>query len=113
MILRACVVCGRLSDRGRCERHRPVRASASSRGYGFRWRRLRAEFLAQYGACEDCGAPATVPDHDPVSRAELVRRGDPDPDAFHHLVPRCAACHGRRTVRDDGAFGNPRRMENQ
>lgn len=109
MILRACVICGRLSDRGRCERHRPQRASAAARGYGAHWRVLRAQFLATSPVCVDCGAPASVPDHAPVSRVELVRRGDPDPDGFHHLVPRCAACHGRRTVRDDGAFGNPRR----
>ena len=107
MILRACVTCGALSDRKQCPRHRPKddRASASQRGYGAVWRRNRTRFLAAFPDCVDCGDQATVPDHDPVTRAELVRRGDPDPDGWHHLQPRCAPCHGRKTVTQDGALG--------
>jgi len=83
------------------------RPSASDRGYDSRWARNRAEFLRWFSICVDCGSPASVADHAPISRAELVRRGCPDPDAFGFLRPRCERCHNRRTAREDGGFGHP------
>lgn len=62
------------------------------------WRRNRANYLRAHSACTDCGQPATVPDHDPVPRRELVARGEAHPDAWQHLRPRCASCHNRRTA---------------
>lgn len=97
--------CSNRVERGQCDEHRRqdqrtrdrARPNASARGYASAgWRRNRAKFLAAHPTCVDCGAPATVPDHDPVSRAELVARGDPHPDAWHHLKPRCRPCHARR-----------------
>lgn len=85
------------------------RPSAADRGYDAAWRKLAADFLAAYPWCADCGQPATTPDHDPVPRVELVRRGVPDPDAWHRLVPRCTPCHSKRTVAEDGGFGRPGR----
>lgn len=88
-----------------CPEHPPRRApdfrpSSGARGYGRRWaEKIRAPFLAANPVCVDCGGPAEVPDHDPVSRRELVAMGDPDPDAWHHLVPRCVRDHNRRTGR--------------
>lgn len=96
-----CPSCRRAEWR-EVDRRRP---SAAERGYGERWRRIRAAFLREQPICVDCGGRAHVADHDPISRVELVRQGDPDPDAFHHLRPRCASCHNRRTARDDGGFG--------
>ena len=92
----------RKQARRRAERGRP---SASARGYGSRWRKIAAEFLEYFPVCVDCGGEATVPDHDPLTRAELVRRGVPDPDTWEYLVPRCASCHNRKTVIRDGGFG--------
>jgi 5-methylcytosine-specific restriction protein A len=74
------------------------RPTAPERGYdSVKWRRIRAAFLKVNTECVDCGAPAAVPDHDPVSRRDLVAQGDPHPDAWHHLRPRCIRCHNRRT----------------
>lgn len=84
------------------ERHRP---SADQRGYDHKWRRNRARFLAAHPSCLDCGTAATVADHAPVTRAELLRRGDPHPDAWHHLEPRCASCHSRRTASTSPGWG--------
>lgn len=67
---------------------------------------MRATFLAAHPTCIDCGAPSTEADHDPISRRDLVAMGDPDPDAWHHLKPRCKPCHARRTARVDGGFGH-------
>jgi 5-methylcytosine-specific restriction protein A len=109
-VVRVCTEfgCGAWVEHGgRCPRHRTpdLRPSAARRGYGSRWRANRARFLQANPICVDCGFLATVPDHDPVSRAELIRQGDPDPDAWHHLKPRCATCHNRRTATVDGKFG--------
>ena len=56
------------------DRERP---SAARRGYGPRWRRARAAFLAQHPLCAACWAlgrvvPATVVDH------RVPHRGDPE-----------------------------------
>jgi 5-methylcytosine-specific restriction protein A len=100
--------CANTTNRGKCnscqrrarkdsDRRRP---SAADRGYGERWRRRRREFLRLNLTCVDCGATATVADHDPVSRRELVAQGVPDPDAFQYLRPRCTDCHNARTARE-------------
>ena len=80
-------------------RPRDTRPTAAQRGYDGKWRRLRTAYLTRNRRCLDCGAPATVADHRPTPRRELVARGDPDPDADHHLEPRCVPCHNRITAR--------------
>lgn len=50
--------------------------------------------------CCLCAAPATVPDHHPLSRRELVAAGDSHPDAWRHLRPLCEACHNAKSARD-------------
>jgi 5-methylcytosine-specific restriction protein A len=60
--------------------------------------RFRPAVLAKNGGrCVDCGAPATVADHDPLDRDELVARGL-DPDDPQHGQPRCKRDHDRRTA---------------
>jgi 5-methylcytosine-specific restriction protein A len=110
--------CPALVEHGRCAQHGPrvaKRPSTTAQGYGAAWRRKRAAFLAAHPVCQGdgtgehhprCDGVATVPDHDPVTRRELVVRGDPDPDAWEHLVARSQACHGRKTAMYDGAWGN-------
>jgi hypothetical protein len=65
----------------------------------------RHKKIHSLGHDPDCGGPATVPDHDPVSRAELVRQGVPDPDDWRYLRPRCERCHNKKTATRDGGFG--------
>lgn len=97
-----------------CAVHRPARRpearpTASERGYDAKWRRNSARFLKANPTCIDCGAPAQQADHDPHTRAELIARGEPHPDAWHWLKPRCTPCHSRKTATHDGGFGNPRK----
>ena len=101
--------CPTVVDRGRCDQHRRGDQRGPRFRYGGRrWRRIRAQFLAANPACLDCGGSATVADHAPVSRRELIARGEAHPDAHRHLQPRCASCHSRRTVAVDGGFGKGR-----
>jgi 5-methylcytosine-specific restriction endonuclease McrA len=75
------------------DRQRP---SAARRGYGPRWRRARAAYLARHPLCVPCAAagrlaPATVVDH------VVPHRGDPvlfwDERNWQGL---CKPCHGRQ-----------------
>lgn len=107
--LRPCSTpgCPELTAGGRCERHaaqgrassEAARPSAAERGYGARWRRRRARFLAANPVCVLCGATSEVPDHWPLTRRELVARGVADPDADRRLRALCTRCHNRETAR--------------
>lgn len=92
--------CGELHQKG--FRHIRPRASASERGYGVAWRRVRDVYLSTNPDCMACGAPATDVDH-VVSRA---RGGDDDESNLRAL---CHACHARKTARHDGGYGNVRK----
>lgn len=95
-----CVVprCGALPvARGRCLAHRlPSRSgkhelSATARGYGSPWRRLRAAVLGD--ACERCGAM------DRLQVDHIVPRSLGGPDHPSNLRTLCASCHARVGVR--------------
>jgi 5-methylcytosine-specific restriction enzyme A len=94
--------CINLTERGRCtdcKRQAELkRGRPADRGYDKRWRRIRAEFLRENPDCVDCGDPATVADHDPVSRRDLMEAGVANPDDHAHLKARCASCHSSRTA---------------
>jgi 5-methylcytosine-specific restriction enzyme A len=83
------------------DRRRP---SAARRGYGPRWRRARAAFLAQHPLCAACQAdgrivPATVVDH------VVPHRGNPK--LFWdrgNWAPACKPCHDAKTARE-GRWG--------
>ncbi|MEU4570849.1 hypothetical protein [Micromonospora sp. NPDC023956] len=94
--------CPDLTDTGRCTDHRrqaeQARGTSSQRGYGSRWARRRADYLRRNPTCALDGERATVADHWPVSRRDLVAQGVTDPDADHRLRPLCAPCHGRQTA---------------
>jgi 5-methylcytosine-specific restriction protein A len=50
-------------------------------------------------------APATVADHHPVSRRELVAMKVSDPDAPSRLRGLCASCHSRETANSPDQAG--------
>lgn len=98
--------CWELVPSGRCAgcdaRADKARGTAADRGYDAAWRRRRRAYLIRHPLCAvllpGCTRLATVPDHWPLDRRELVRLGVPDPDADHRLRPACAHCHGVATA---------------
>ena len=92
-------------ENGRCGRcsnarqgNRRLRAEAAGqRGYGATWRHRRLDYLAGHPGCRLCPRMASIPDHYPYSRRELLALDVADPDADEHLRPLCDACHRRET----------------
>jgi 5-methylcytosine-specific restriction protein A len=81
-----------------------ARPTATGRGYDAEWRRLRVEILVRDPVCKLCHVrPSEHVDH----RVPLAAGGTTDPDNLQAL---CAPCHRRKTVREDGGFGRPRRV---
>jgi len=81
VVLKPCLVCGRLSPGSYCPAH--TRRNGSTR----QWRKLRARVLMRDGhRCQLCGAPATDVDHVlPVSEG--------GPDDPRNLRALCASCN--------------------
>jgi 5-methylcytosine-specific restriction enzyme A len=80
------------------------RPSAARRGYGPRWRRARAAFLAQHPLCAACEArghvvSATVVDHVVPHRGDQVLFWDKG-----NWAPACKDCHDAKTARE-GRWG--------
>lgn len=98
---RACLTpgCRELVERGYCPLHARG-ATASARGYGRRWRKIRLMVLARDPVCVICHrAASTDADH-------IVPRAEGGTDALGNLRGLCHACHSRRTAADGG---RPRR----
>lgn len=91
--------CPNLSEGVYCEEHRALyaRESAYRRGYGHKWRAVRAQFLRRNPLCVECLkrgkiAPATVVDH------IIPHRGDEK--LFweeRNWQALCKVCHDRKT----------------
>ncbi|PZM62604.1 HNH endonuclease [Paenibacillus dendritiformis] len=82
------------------------RESASKRGYDHRWRKARIRFLREHPLCKQCYedgrlTAATVVDH------IIPHKGDKelfwDRKNWQGL---CESCHGVKTAKEDGGFGN-------
>ena len=83
------------------DRQRP---SATRRGYGPRWRRARAAYLARHPLCVPCEAagrlePATVVDHVVPHRGSAVLFWDQS-----NWQSLCKSCHDAKTARE-GRWG--------
>jgi 5-methylcytosine-specific restriction endonuclease McrA len=76
-----------------------ARAAATARTYDAAWRKLRANFLKNYPACQTpgCTLPATQVDH-----VKSVRERPDLRLTWQNLRALCASCHSRRTARDQG-----------
>lgn len=105
----------------RCDAHKALvrkqvdaaRQSAVQRGYGWKWSQARAAYLTEHPLCEcsECQAgakritPAQVVDH------KIPHRGDDtlfwDRSNWQAMSK---ACHDAKTAREDGGFGNRRRL---
>lgn len=92
---------------GRCERCQgrgqrgtaQGRETTAARGYGAIWRAVRLDYLGRHPRCVLCGRMATVADHYPTSRRQLIRDQVPDPDADHRIRPLCAPHHATETAK--------------
>ena len=101
---------GRAVSHGRCYEHAMIsnqqyeqaRLSATDRGYGYAWRKIRDAYLRDHPDCEVCGDVATDVDHI-VSR----RRGGTDDDS--NLMSLCHTHHSRKTAQQDGRWGKSQR----
>ena len=93
--------CPALTDTGWCAEHRKryeqQRGSAAQRGYDSKWRRARAQWLAEHPWCAACEAqgrqtPATMVDHIVPHRGDLKlmwnRRNWQSLDDHCHAVKR-------------------------
>lgn len=118
---KACPVagCPNTTSGGRCEDHKResdrARGTAAQRGYASRGhrRRFRPGVLERDELCVLCteeGRPptlATVADHWPLSRRELIAQGL-DPDDPQHGRGLCKRHHDRETARNQpGGWNNP------
>lgn len=104
--------CPELVHRGaRCDTHARARAaevnsfrgSAASRGYGYRWTKIRGAYLRAHPLCAHCLAegrttPATDVDH-------VTSRARGGSDHASNLQALCHRCHSTKTAAEDGAFG--------
>lgn len=81
------------------------RGSAAERGYGTRWQKARATYLASHPLCKQCDqrgliVRATVVDH------IIPHKGDQNlfwsRDNWQSL---CKPCHDKKTATEDGGFG--------
>lgn len=110
------------SKSGKCDRCKAAarrdtdraRGTATQRGYGNRWRQAARDYFASHPYCCLCEAegvatPATVRDHHPASRKELLAKGVPDPDQWQYLRPLCRPCHSKETARHQPGGWNARK----
>jgi 5-methylcytosine-specific restriction enzyme A len=83
----------------------PRRAEYVNRLYGRRWRTVSKAHIQRNPLCVRCGRGATVCDH------IVPHKGDEQ--LFHdatNLQSLCKSCHDRKTVQEDGGWGQPMRV---
>ena len=100
-----CRRCGRAANtRGLCEEHARQndrqRGTSTERGYTSKRHRdvFRTGVLSRDGwECVLCGEPASIADHYPRTRKQLIADGD-DPDDPTYGRALCKRCHDRHTA---------------
>lgn len=91
-----CSVCG--PRRQSQQEYDQRRGSASSRGYGRRWRRLRAMILVQSPLCVMCLAENRTTAAVEVDHITPLRDGGDN--TIENLQPLCKSHHSQKTARD-------------
>lgn len=80
------------------------RGSADERGYGAKWRKLRAAILSDEPLCRACHAAGYVT---PASEVDHIIPHKGNQKLFWsmtNLQPLCKSCHSRKTAREDSRF---------
>ena len=83
--------------------HRPT---ASRRGYGAAWKRLRDAHLAEHPLCVVCETRGETVAAQHVDHK--VARASGGTDDQSNLQSLCWPCHSRKTALEDGGFGHMR-----
>ncbi|MDA0780661.1 MAG: HNH endonuclease signature motif containing protein [Proteobacteria bacterium] len=79
------------------------RPAGYNKQYGRKWRKLRLWFLKQNPLCVVCGTAGTDVDHIlPLSKGGT--------NELSNLQTLCHSCHSRKTVSEDGGFGNKKKV---
>ncbi|RKR79607.1 HNH endonuclease [Marinobacter nauticus] len=102
-----------------CDKHQPAprqynrakereRGSSTQRGYGYKWRQARRDWLMANPLCAECNrqgriTAATDVDHIIPHRGDLKLFW-----SRSNWQSLCHPCHSRKTAREDGGFGNDR-----
>ena len=76
------------------------RGSASARGYGRRWQRLRKLVLVRQPICQQPGCTEAASEVDHITPRR--RGGD---DSLANLQALCKVHHSQKTAREDGRWG--------
>ncbi len=79
------------------------RGSASRRGYGRRWQRLRKLVLAGEPLCRACAAEGRTTAATEVDHVTPLSAGGTNEQA--NLQPLCKSHHSRKTAHEAGTFG--------
>lgn len=105
-LLKPCVTCGELSDRAKCEVHRPMpkpKTSAHLRGYDWTWRKLSERARRLQPFCTDCGTKDDLQlDH---STEAWERRERGLEIRLEHVAVVCGDCNRRRGQARPGGMG--------
>jgi 5-methylcytosine-specific restriction protein A len=105
--------CPNLTDIGQCTEHRRqarARRTADPDVFGYNTKAhalFRSAVLTKHPTCVECNArPATVADHWPISRRELITQHlNPDDPRYGRGL--CAPCHNSQTAQHQpGGFRN-------
>lgn len=96
-LLRPCIDCGELSERSRCEAHRPQphpKASSTQRGYDWQWRKLSERARRLQPFCTDCGATTDLQtDHTPEAWERHAKGLE---IRLEHVAVVCGPCNIQR-----------------
>jgi len=110
--------CPQLSTGGRCTTCRGQKRKLDRNrrrdvnDYGPRWPGRRLAFLLDNPTCVMCARLATIPDHYPRSRRQLLADGVTDPDLPQYLRPLCKPCHDHATGLNQPGGWHRERMKN-
>ena len=81
------------------------RGTSTQRGYGYKWQKLRASYLASHPMCAECRRRgrltiAVIVDHITPHKGDMTLFWDSG-----NWQPLCKACHDRKTATEDGGWG--------
>lgn len=92
-------------SKGKCEEHQPEPwasnkdKSAHSRGYGYKWKRLRSNILKRDGyLCQECLRNNKVTEAKEVDHIKNKKRGGTDCPS--NLEAICTPCHKKKTIEE-------------